>query len=375
MSAASEPANDSTLTSKGDAMAAPAKPRVAGDAAAATAPRAESSDWGKQTRLSGLRRFAFAITALNVAGHTVLGFETSWAHPLAALATGYSLELLLEFVDARATRRPVRYRGEGFQGLVDFLLSAHISSLAVSMLLYPNEALSPVIFATALAICSKVVLRLKIDGRPRHFMNPSNLGIATVLALFPWVGIAAPYQFTENLMGWGNWVFPAVLICLGTLINHLYTHRIWLITAWLLGFAAQAVLRHLLLGSALLPSLAPMSGLAFLLFTFYMVTDPPTTPSSRRGQIAFGLSVAATYGLLMAFHVVFGLFFSLIIVCALRGGWLVFSSLVRDPSVRVGEAPSSAAQGAPAASGRAPAASGGLPVATPGTSATPNLDA
>ena len=26
-----------------------------------------------------------------------------------------------------------------------------------------------------------------------------------------------------------------------------------------------------------------MTGLAFLLFTFYMVTDPPTTPSSGQG--------------------------------------------------------------------------------------------
>ena len=31
--------------------------------------------------------------------------------------------------------------------------------------------------------------------------------------------------------------------------------------------------------TALLPALAPMTGLAFLLFSFYMMTDPPTTPS------------------------------------------------------------------------------------------------
>ena len=53
-----------------------------------------------------------------------------------------------------------------------------------------------------------------------------------------------------------------------------------------------------------------MTGVAFLLFTFYMVTDPATTPSTPRGQIAFGAAVAAAYGLLMAFHVVFGLFFA-----------------------------------------------------------------
>jgi predicted signal transduction protein with EAL and GGDEF domain len=50
-----------------------------------------------------------------------------------------------------------------------------------------------------------------------------------------------------------------------------------------------------------------------------MVTDPATTPSGRREQMAFGFSVAAVYGLLMVAHVVFGLFFALTIVCAVRG--------------------------------------------------------
>ena len=41
--------------------------------------------------------------------------------------------------------------------------------------------------------------------------------------------------------------------------------------------------------------------MAFLLFTFYMVTDPATTPSAPLEQLAFGGAVAATYGLLMAY--------------------------------------------------------------------------
>jgi hypothetical protein len=49
------------------------------------------------------------------------------------------------------------------------------------------------------------------------------------------------------------------------------------------------------------------------------VTDPATTPAGRRDQIAFGLSVAAVYGLLMVTHVVFGLFFALTLVCGVRG--------------------------------------------------------
>jgi hypothetical protein len=50
-----------------------------------------------------------------------------------------------------------------------------------------------------------------------------------------------------------------------------------------------------------------------------MVTDPATSPARTRAQILFGAGVAAVYGFLVVCHVVFGLFFALTIVCALRG--------------------------------------------------------
>jgi hypothetical protein len=83
------------------------------------------------TRLGGLRRFAIAITLLNLLGHTVLGFEQSWAQPLIALGTAYSVELLLELVDARVNQRSLQFVG-GVQKFVDFLLPAHITALAIA---------------------------------------------------------------------------------------------------------------------------------------------------------------------------------------------------------------------------------------------------
>jgi hypothetical protein len=62
-----------------------------------------------------------------------------------------------------------------------------------------------------------------------------------------------------------------------------------------------------------------------------MVTDPATTPSEPRAQVAFGASVAAVYGVLMTAHVVFGLFFSLSIVSALRGAWAYARLLAPAP--------------------------------------------
>jgi len=277
------------------------------------------------SRLAGLRRFAIAITILNILGHTVLGFEQSWAVPLTALAAAYTTEMLLECADARLTGRPLKFAG-GPRRSVDFMLSAHISALAVGMLLYANERLWPVAFAAAAAIASKALFRAKVGKDSRHFFNPSNFGISLTLVLFPWIGIAPPYQFTEGLDGAGDWLLPALIVISGSFLNARFTKRLPLIAAWVGGFFAQALIRHWLLGVRLEGALAPMTGVAFILYTFYMVTDPVTTPGTARGQAAFGSAVAFTYGLLMVTHVVFGLFFALSIVCAIRGAFLLLQS-------------------------------------------------
>src|SRR5215467_4249958 len=62
-------------------------------------------------RLGGLRRFAVAITVLNILGHAFFGFEQSFAQPVVALVSAYSAELLLEFIDARCNRRALRFMG------------------------------------------------------------------------------------------------------------------------------------------------------------------------------------------------------------------------------------------------------------------------
>jgi enediyne biosynthesis protein E5 len=289
----------------------------------------------KDMRLAALRRFAVAITVLNLLGHTVLGFEQAWATPVVSLLAAYGTETLLELVESWRLGRKPRFLGRGTAPL-DFLLSAHITGLAVAMLLYANDRLWPIAFAAVTAIGSKYVFRAGIGGTSRHFFNPSNLGITATLLAFPWVGIAQPYMFTENLSGAGDWVLPAIIVCSGSFLNTKFTRRVPLILAWLSTFAVQAAVRHFAFGNLFWPSLNPMTGVAFLLFTFYMVTDPATTPSSVRGQVAFGAAVAAAYGVLMAFHIVFGLFFALSAVCTLRGtlswarGWLARPAAARQ---------------------------------------------
>ena len=59
---------------------------------------------GPDLRLAALRRFATAITVLNVAGYTLLGFEPAYAHPVVALATASLAALIRASRRAAATR-------------------------------------------------------------------------------------------------------------------------------------------------------------------------------------------------------------------------------------------------------------------------------
>ncbi|WP_233513159.1 enediyne biosynthesis protein [Micromonospora craterilacus] len=272
--------------------------------------------------VTALRRFAISITVLNIFGYTVLGFEQAWAWPLIAVAVGYGVEILLETIGAWAEERRPRYLGGGVRGFVEFLYPAHITSLAVNMLLYVNDRLPVMLFAVAIAISGKWLLRAPVKGRLRHFMNPSNFGIAIVLLLFPWISIAPPYQFTENLTGVADWIVPAVIVVLGTMLNAKLTGRMWLIAGWLGVFVLQSVFRGLVLDTSIPSALATMTGVAFVLFTNYMITDPGTTPSKPLSQFAFGGGVALVYGVLTGASIVYGLFFATAIVCLIRGGFL-----------------------------------------------------
>jgi enediyne biosynthesis protein E5 len=112
---------------------------------------------------------------------------------------------------------------------------------------------------------------------------------------------------------------PGLIVVSGTFLNARFTKRLPLIAAWLGGFALQALIRSVVFDTPAAAAWLPMTGMAFVLYTFYMVTDPATTPSETRPQILFGVAVAAAYAMLLVVHLVFGLFFALTLVCTLRG--------------------------------------------------------
>ncbi len=275
---------------------------------------------------NGLRTSATLATVFTLLGHTVFGFEQSWVTVGVALVTGYASALLFEWVDAWACGGVPNFMGGGARKLVDFLLPAHMTSITLSFLLYTYTELWITAFTVALSLGAKHVLRVRQRGRLQHFMNPSNFGVAITFALFQWSSVL-PWSFTTNLSGAADWIVPLVIVGLGTRLNLLFTSRLPTIAAWLISFTAIGAFRAWMLGSPWAAEMVTLTGIPMVLFTFYMITDPQTSPSAPKSQVLYGSSIAVAYAVLLALQVQYTMFYSVAVVCGLRGLYLGASNL------------------------------------------------
>jgi Na+-transporting NADH:ubiquinone oxidoreductase subunit NqrB len=158
--------------------------------------------------------------------------------------------------------------------------SALISGLSLCLLLRTNE-LVVAVAAAVVAIASKFVLR----WRGKHVFNPTNVALVAMMLLTSsaWV---SPGQ-------WGNVAFFGFLMaCVGGLVVN-RSSRSDVTFAFIAGYLGILLLRATWLGQ---PWANPLHGLkngAFLLFSFFMISDPRTTPDSRPGRILFAFLGAA----------------------------------------------------------------------------------
>ena len=301
-----------------------------------TAPPVAAPPKKKPNPRMGLRTSATFATIFTILGHTVFGFEQSWAQVVVALISGHSCALLFEWVDARANYRSPEFAGGGWKKLIDFMLAPHMTSITMSFLIFVNDRLWIMALACALAIGSKYVLRVRHNGRLRHFMNPSNFAIAVVLLTYQWTGML-PWMYTADLHGAWDWVVPAVIVMLGVRLNIMFTGRIPTILSWLAGFFIFAAARSWIFGYPYTGQLVVLTGIPMVLFTLYMITDPQTSPSSRRSQIFFGAGIALAYSVLLALHVQYTMFYSVTAICTIRGLWLFALDLRERSAKRSGD--------------------------------------
>ncbi len=157
--------------------------------------------------------------------------------------------------------------------------SALISGLSLCLLLRTNRA-ELAVLAAIVTIASKFLVR--IDGK--HVFNPTNGGIVAMLLLTNQVWVS-PGQ-------WGAAAFFAFLLaCAGSLVVN-RAARSDVSFAFIACYCALLFGRTLYLGEPLTIPFHRLESGALLLFTFFMISDPKTTPDSRFGRVLFAALVA-----------------------------------------------------------------------------------
>jgi Na+-transporting NADH:ubiquinone oxidoreductase subunit NqrB len=140
--------------------------------------------------------------------------------------------------------------------------SALISGLSLCLLARTNS-LGLALLVAVVAIASKFLLRV----RGKHIFNPTNFGA----------------------------FFAFLIACLGGLVVNRAARAD--VTYAFLGFYLAVLFgRALWLGQPAAIPLHQLGNGAFLIFTFFMISDPRTTPDSRAGRILFAALVALGAG-------------------------------------------------------------------------------
>jgi len=167
--------------------------------------------------------------------------------------------------------------------------SALISSLSLCLLLRTDNVVVAAL-AAVIAIGSKFVIRWK----DKHVFNPTNLALVVILTGD--LGWISPGQWGQ--VAW----FGFLIACLGSLVVT-RAARVDVTLAFLVFYVGLLFTRALWLGDPLTIPLHQIESGALLIFAFFMISDPKTTPDSRTGRIVLALTVALT-----ALYVQFGLF-------------------------------------------------------------------
>lgn len=204
------------------------------------------------------------LGALLLAGALWRDFALRWEQVALTFAAALSAQLLL---------------GRGSGAPAHGVLSAAVTSLGLGILLRADSLwVHPLI--AALAIASKFAIRV----RGKHVFNPANLGVVLAVTLLPGTWIS-PGQ-------WGSDVLLALwFVILGAIVTT-RAGRFDIAWAFLGFYVALLVARIFWLGMSWAVLANQLASGALLLFSFFMITDPKTTPDDRAMRLVFAAVVA-----------------------------------------------------------------------------------
>lgn len=172
---------------------------------------------------------------------------------------------------------------------VSSIKSAVISSFSLC-LLFRSDTWWIIIIAAFLSIASKGIFRVK----GKHFFNPVNFGICTTI-LLTHQGWISPGQ-------WGSAGYWWFLIGMLGFIVITSAHRMETAFAFLATYALLFGYRILVFQEW--PAdffYHQFTNGALLLFTFFMITDPASTPSHKKARIVWAMAVGALAFYLQAY--------------------------------------------------------------------------
>jgi enediyne biosynthesis protein E5 len=204
-----------------------------------------------------------ALTLLLIYGIFALNFEVTLFRAVLLVGTAIGMQAICS-----------RIKGVAFDPR-----SAAISGLSLALLLR-SDSIWLLIAGAIIAVGSKFAIRIK----GKHVFNPTNGAIVALMLLSNRVWVS-PGQ-------WGNVAFFGFLIaCLGGLVVN-RAARSDVTYAFILFWSALVIGRSLWVGEPLTIPIHRLENGALLLFTFFMISDPKTTPDSRTGRILFAAIVA-----------------------------------------------------------------------------------
>jgi enediyne biosynthesis protein E5 len=204
------------------------------------------------------------LSGLLAYGMLALDFEITVPRAALLLGTVLATQALCDRIDGP---RPANWK------------SALISGLSLCLLIRTNRP-ELAVLAAVVTIAAKFLFRIQ----RKHLFNPTNGGIVAMLLLTDQVWVS-PGQ-------WGSVAFFGFLMaCLGGLVVN-RASRSDVTYAFIASYCALMFGRSLYLGEPMTIPLHRLQSGALLLFTFFMISDPRTTPDSRAGRVLFAALVA-----------------------------------------------------------------------------------
>ncbi|HJL29594.1 MAG TPA: FG-GAP-like repeat-containing protein, partial [Polyangiaceae bacterium LLY-WYZ-15_(1-7)] len=283
----------------------------------AWAERARARGWEVPHRNDPRFPFAAVLTLYGVLGFTFLGFNRTWLQMLAIVGSGALLDMGL----ARLLR-----------GRKIVPLSAYISCCSLALLLNYAHASWVLFFPVLLTVGSKYALTF----RGRHVFNPSMFGVSMSLLLsWEFITAAPAYQWAGGDVTMSLFMVMAAMTLFVVKIG-----KNWLIVSFLFFYAIQTAFRAWFLRHHIPPEMLIVGTLAsppFFLFTFYMLTDPATSPKTPKGQVAFAFVLTLVDLYLHVKESVFTFFYAALIMGAGKFLWLHGKAFLTGPGAYLRE--------------------------------------